>query len=245
MGNGSQRAPRKDDIWDRDDESSDKPSVTESRKPTWEIPAVLVGYFSTLEQAIVFICRDVLGLKAEAVTRENRLVASAAYAIALVVLAGWSLVKLPRVRWRKDKDDAQSFKSVLRRARLIRGLRTLGLSTLRDLYLTARGVTIADSFNPGRSWRPRPEFYDTVDRYVLGDKTVEFQYPRSRTHVQVRTTAAGSDEFGTPQLLPWSRTPHRSLLLTTPHGIVWAIGYFISTVILRKKPPIMPVKDVT
>ncbi len=201
-------------------------SENEKRKeaPTWEILAAIVGYFTSVESVVTFSGHLISDHPKEAIPYKIRVVSSLVYAVLMIVVSSWTLIKFKKPHESETSIHAR-FKRAYRKAQLLQAVRTLGFSLIRDVFLQMNGVRLYSSFNRYEDWPQRPELFDHIDRFNFGNKTIELQYYRDFNFIEFKETVSGGSEFGTGKKVRWGELENKILTISSPTGFYWTIRH--------------------
>jgi hypothetical protein len=207
----------------------------EERRPTWELLGIVIGYIGTVK-AFWEICRFVLNLLGcEVINYSNRYKIGSAIVYALFI--SYLYLKLYRIITQKTKDkatksDAQAVATAFKRQRIIRIIRTLGFSYLREKILSKfLGVALFDVFKRPSEWNnSQKNMYDAPIIRVwskIKSKTYEIQFRNDMRSVSYRETIKIGGEFGTPEIIKWSSLPRHmklAIILLKPFFVLkWLV----------------------
>jgi hypothetical protein len=126
-----------------------------------------------------------------------------------------------------DAERRKKIETVLRRHRLIRVARSLGLVLIREKLLDALGVRLYTTF-PRRQFappvEPAPDRFDYIDRIIFVDgKGCEYQYPRGCGLVFVREHPASTHQYGPSQRRKLTRREKMVLLVGSNFYPFWLL----------------------
>ncbi len=141
---------------------------------------------------------------------------------------------IPRKREAKENpesDRSEEILRVLRSGKILRALRSLGLTLLREFALDRMGVMIYGTFRRQGDWKPEPQRSKYVDRITfISGSGVEFQYATNCEMVYVRTHPESTDAYGQTDVRVLSSGETWLLLWASNYFPFWYLGY------LAKRP---------
>ena len=214
------------------DTNLEKPSV---KIPTWEFLGVIIGYFSSVDDVITLIGHHFFNYCKDNIPHLHRVLISISYAIFLILVSAYFLFKFNTKEKLNNITPEEDFNRILRKIRTIRILRTLGLVILSEWYLDLFKVKTYDYFSRPDEWGEKPGFWNLVMRFRYENKSsVEFQFTKNFTLIQVRQTPQNSTVFGEPVLKSWFQSDHKWLILSSVRGVFWVIIHVLTLGFLRK-----------
>jgi len=97
----------------------------------------------------------------------------------------------------EDQSAGDRLAKLYRRDRLIKALRTLGFSYIRNFLLDRLNVASYGTFKRGSDWAPAPDRFDSIDRFHMIDgSSTEFQFPKNFKNLIVRRQEPSTSEYG-------------------------------------------------
>lgn len=122
------------------------------------------------------------------------------FTICTLLLVFWFLPRREEPEELSEQDQLASAVAALRRGKLLRVVRSLGLVLLREKVLDWMGVGLYGTFRKHPTWPPDPTRSKYVDRITYtGGAGVEYQYGKNFCKVFVRTHPANNNTYGSTE----------------------------------------------
>jgi hypothetical protein len=215
----------------------------------WEVLAVIFGYFTvakdvpnTLRTLGISKIARFIGLR-DCLLRANRnpdFWLLLPFTIVACFLFFWLLLRSERPEEPPNNDRLARASAVIRRGRIIRVIRSLGLVVLRERILDRMGVAFYETFRrpTDRNWPPEPGRAEYIDRILFKDgQGTEFQYSNDHRVIFVRRHPPNVDAWGpTEEQLP-KADEVKLLLFASNYFPFWLLAYLVRRLLPWSRRP--------
>lgn len=176
----------------------------EPPKP-WEILGAFFGYFAVAKDApsvmrtlgATRLCPDWLRTCLLDVNKHADTWLLWMFTIVTVVFLSYLLWRRRPREAPSDSDDMKDALRAMKRHRILRIVRSLGLVLVRNAVMDLLGVTRYGTFKKPSTWPRDPKIFNYVDRINLtGGKGLEYQYARDFSNLLVREHPPTTDDYG-------------------------------------------------
>lgn len=127
----------------------------------------------------------------------------------------------------KNEDRVARIVKTLKRHRIIRIIRSLGLVLVRESLLGIMGVSTYGTFRRPDEWSVEESRFDFIDRIsFINTNGYEFQYSKSADKIIIREHPKNNDQYGPESETPLTWHHAKVLLIASNFFPFWLLIYF-------------------
>jgi hypothetical protein len=210
-----------------------------------EVVATFFGFFATIEGAVKsFKIFGLSFLVPELIKNFLRSLNPSVdfwyHLLFLILTTLFILFVLNRKKQRsvpEENDDYEKYKRLIKRHRIVLGLRSFGTIYLREFILDKFfEVSLYGTFKRPSNWPTRTDFYNHIDRITYKDGTgEEFQYRKVNPTLMIRTHPQSTNSYGEESQIDLTRKQFWTLLIASNFFWRWIIIKKIKSLLFKFK----------
>lgn len=161
--------------------------------PTWEIVAVIIGYFSTVKEVPEILNMVLVCYEKNKIPPSFNQVTMLGYALLLFIVSTYFFIKENYTR--SEFEAEKGVQDIYDQIRLIEYLKTFGIEYIFDKFRDLAGISLYDAFTRPSSWEKDNSTYKNMYRmWIRKSASLELRIRKDLYGLDIRS--ASEEQFG-------------------------------------------------